>query len=1816
MWTRLLSQKLNLEDLQAYVTLRGSQLSAEEKKRVIIDSDNSLEGKLTMPKVRESVRMLGASFFQEMTGVNKKTQKAKVYDQSAMVLEDSESHPEHEDFAHVTHHEDWAEDDFIDGLVHEGDEDAVFVTDFETAATDVIQSDEDLASAYSTYVEARRKLSEKYRARGFWPVSKGKGKGFKGKGRGKFQWGNRKTLQQRILESNCRLCGKKGHWKSECPSKGQSSSQASSAPVTLSMASASQRSEDAMSAEFLMLPEVHLPSQDPPLHSKKRCVQSVFFSDGIQKHEHPMSSHSISETRVRIRNHIRGNRGHNSMVAALVNRIEDRVSKSIASRSPSRTAVSESRMPGRCKDKPECSVRQSQPQDSTEVHAPKVAVPMGPTPNPSHADADVFFASHDTWGILDTGATKTVMGSHHVKSFLQHVNPNIRRQIQRCPCDVVFRFGNQGTLKSEQAMVVPVCGFHLKIAIVPGTTPFLISNTLLRALGAMVDTGRNQLVLPQHKVEIPLKLSDKGLYLIDMNMLLTVQPQPSEQFQIAETFAQESQEENDAKKNPTGSPSQHVMNNHHQENTGHATSHHSHEVANPSNNPEPLQSHNDPSTGSVKANFIEVSNAKSASLSHVPKPVLPDQRGKEFQPNVCTRTHHERLDPETAATPEGFAATSTGVSGASLPREPDERKGVIRKSSQRQDLRGGVEHGTGVDSMVPEPLRTEPQHRAPKNDQVHQDENREHGAGRAASANAESPTSEASTQGVVRQGQSHAHAKPCVHHGDQHAMDGGRCGDPKVGPVSRTNGQLGECSPSDPCPPDTTGSSKCSRDDDIAGHPTGLGDRRSLEHPRRGGCREQLKSSSLDDRNWVLQAGEIDSFCTSEPNQERSRFWYLVQKLEKEFEQIQETINPMGKSYDLFEVFCGPESKLTEQVQNLKGLSKRFGFDQGNLHTTEGRRHLFTEVCRHRPKNVWMSPVCKPWSQWSNLNSHRSVELWNKIHEERYEMLIQVALCLVLCRHQHRKQRHAHWEQPRGSHMLHLPYLNEIFQYMLCAKPDMCTAGDLRDPVNQKFMRKSMNIMTTSQSVYDTLQFQKCEGNHSHQLIEGSTHVHGQMVLRSQFSEDYPRKFARLVAKVVMKTKFPIDKPVGTLADPVLTAFDVWSSISQANAVSDRPAKRLKLSKPRANKASAEDRSLDKAPLTKRLRSKQPEVDSETQIKPTENETKISEIVSLIESQLPRVGKKIITDVKIHQMIQEVMPEKIIHGVLACKGTERTMAPPNNVSPKEAPYRRAIMKLRSSGKVIMDEWEKYDELAKRQIIRKSKPCRVNITVFAANPVVCAPSVGPVPSTIEEPASSSRMEPSANPERSSGTPRSKDQVIDQVDQERITDGKDSQESESSRNDPPISLKQSKPPVTGNRFMALSREEQAMLRRAHQNLCHPSPEQLSTVLRAQGVRPEVSQAVFDLECPTCAAHQRPKIARPSTLKSELDFNDKIFIDGITWTNKAGKSFHFYHLIDQATNYHVALPAPCRAAEHAVQCVLEGWFQWAGPPNTMVTDAATEFTSEMFTNFLQRYDVKGVTTAPHAHWQNGRCERHGHIIQNMLHKIDHDMPIQTYSDLHQALVQSTHAKNTLSIRKGYSPQILVFGKSSRVPGSIASCETEASMASADREDAHGISFRRSLELREKARVAFHRADNDMSLRRACLRRTRPDRSAYQPGEWIMMWQPSKDNGYWFGPLKVVTQEDHNSIWATQGGKIYRRALEHVRPVCSAEASQIPTDDETPSCPEISPSSITSNNIQPDNHDNVHNPNGPLSIEINDHENNPSTTPSERESQSQDQH
>ena len=66
-------------------------------------------------------------------------------------------------------------------------------------------------------------------------------------------------------------------------------------------------------------------------------------------------------------------------------------------------------------------------------------------------------------------------------------------------------------------------------------------------------------------------------------------------------------------------------------------------------------------------------------------------------------------------------------------------------------------------------------------------------------------------------------------------------------------------------------------------------------------------------------------------------------------------VSPHASEIDLLEVFCSSHSKLADQVTQLGGKSRRYGLDQGDLITSEGRRDLVetqTPSCLVKP-SVW-----------------------------------------------------------------------------------------------------------------------------------------------------------------------------------------------------------------------------------------------------------------------------------------------------------------------------------------------------------------------------------------------------------------------------------------------------------------------------------------------------------------------------------------------------------------------------------------------------------------------------------------------------------------------------------------------------------------------------------------------------------------------------------------------------------------------------------------------------------------------------------------------
>ena len=166
---------------------------------------------------------------------------------------------------------------------------------------------------------------------------------------------------------------------------------------------------------------------------------------------------------------------------------------------------------------------------------------------------------------------------------------------------------------------------------------------------------------------------------------------------------------------------------------------------------------------------------------------------------------------------------------------------------------------------------------------------------------------------------------------------------------------------------------------------------------------------------------------------------------------------------------------------------------------------------------------------------------------------------------------------------------------------------------------------------------------------------------------------------------------------------------------------------------------------------------------------------------------------------------------MACRVTDGTIGPPNNLLAAQAPFRKALMVARPSGEVQVEaNWENWSMLSKRQLIRPSHACRLNITMFARNheahqlPRASEESLAPEPSAPRAVTFQDQQMPSVSPEVS----------IPETDSSRVPDSErtlsartTSQESETTANH-------------GINFLKLPKWEQAMLLQMHPNLGHPT------------------------------------------------------------------------------------------------------------------------------------------------------------------------------------------------------------------------------------------------------------------------------------------------------------------------------------------------------------------------------------------------------------
>ena len=476
----LLARSTTLEEVRAYVLPRQSNLNPEDKKKIVVEQS----GKLQYEPVAKAVRFLGSRFFQKFQGGRQPQSKTRIYDVNFTEGPEEPtlgSSGAERAFAAQNQSQDEVEPEldaeFIEVMVAQEDQDALMVAGFENELEELFQDVPALHEAMSSYVEAGQRLMDKRKTRGFWPVKgRGKGKGFAGSFKGKGK-GKREQLLARIARSKCRLCGERGHWRAECPNRDQGEKK-ESANVAMSATVASDNEVDEVFEEQ-DLPEGRHQSNPQEITCETAFVLHLVSREKAQQ----MASrflHSLPNPR----------RYHPSGFASkTADTCESLFRKPHRDRTPNR--------------------RFSQFSDKCCA-----------------SESVVLSCEQQAHAILDTGASRCVIGQVTLDEFLDHLDPTIVAQIKRSPSQVTFRFGNNQTLSSQHRIYLPLQHAHkdskvwLAIEVVPGRTPFLFSKKAFKQLGGVLDTATDTCRLDRLAKSQRLTCSASGLYLLDMSKIV------------------------------------------------------------------------------------------------------------------------------------------------------------------------------------------------------------------------------------------------------------------------------------------------------------------------------------------------------------------------------------------------------------------------------------------------------------------------------------------------------------------------------------------------------------------------------------------------------------------------------------------------------------------------------------------------------------------------------------------------------------------------------------------------------------------------------------------------------------------------------------------------------------------------------------------------------------------------------------------------------------------------------------------------------------------------------------------------------------------------------------------------------------------------------------------------------------------------------------------------------------------------------------------------------------------------------------------------
>jgi len=1243
----MISQGASLSDVRAYILLRNSALSAEDKKRVVIEA----KGNLKYESVTQAIRMLGAKFFLDVQGQTKSF-RGKTYEVNH-VQEMEEENFYHDDSNYVFSAETSdVPDSVLELLLAEGDEDAMVAHQFEEALIDTMQNDPEMTALMGTYLDARRKLTEKSKNRGFWPIrSKGVGK------KGKFKMSNfrsRKPLAVRIAESECRNCGQKGHWKAECPKRfSNQSAVGSSKPQPTNMLISASGLDDEDEDGFLMEPtgsvlsDVFVVSQDPGVIKRVSHSQNCFVS-WSHKGKLPYKGQFYKQVCQRL----------------------EKLFKGSANAHPSRMTPSEPlkpcETPSEKADIRDCQSRSALPRPDHADPLPKPDVsPKDVTSSMYAQPCETMFATAKTLGILDLGASQTVMGRHQLDDFLRGLPEPVRSKVFEQPVEMSFRFGNNSVVPCNRAIFVPIDKFWIKIAIVESRTPFLISNNVCRSLGAIIDTNNQSIRFQRLNCELPLQLSGRKLFLLDFCDLAAQRPPQTQMMPEKSVVAEDrifSCLEDQDSQGQSWQP-EHAIETHEMCHTEAATEIQKHETCHMTSNLASV-----PQSCPARA---QPANEETHGES-VPCRPIPDDSGDA-----------EQAYPGRSPDVDEFR----GSGPAHHPFWGEQVGPTVQRSCQG---------GSKILSMVHPKVCGIEQARASRVPALSQPLCGEKGD----RAKCAGPSSTKVQGQAAHQNQGwHGPWEPIQWPIDDRFRSRGRVmGSDQCTGLDRREPELSAsgcdrgCTLSDHEPTPSTDTSDAEFQPCIADHATTL----MLQR-----CLEEIQHASLKTDPTYLHDHE------SHHKDYRNEVFDEILLFGKHHGFLDANGKILMSQYpliDCLEVYCSDESQLTQQCRQQGLRAMRFTLKDGDLGTWEGRQKLYHVIFRYRPRNIWASPRCKAWCKWNQFNASKSTAAAQKVMLAREGDEVHLQLCEAMFLHQHQMGPafHFHLEQPVGSDMLYEAPMQSIVECLNRSRCDLCHAGNLKHPASGKYLQKGTQIFSSSLIMSRSLEQLRCPRNHEHDHVAGSfVQNNGQRCLTSEFTELYTKTFGRHLAKAMKASHMTNEKALGC---PLLMFHSHHAERSRPEDV-ESDVKRRRLNAKTTNPAGYPEAAVPKNPDACPAGQVMPPIRSPAELQ--------QEILMKALKIAPRVGKVILERGELLEELQMLFPEYRIRVVELCKGTDRLRRPPVRLIPQEAPWRLSLgLHRHQLEPVDLGPWMQWQDLSNRQLCSKSPPLRLLVSVFA------------------------------------------------------------------------------------------------------------------------------------------------------------------------------------------------------------------------------------------------------------------------------------------------------------------------------------------------------------------------------------------------------------------------------------------------------------------------------------------------------------------------